>query len=236
MGRKAVLTEENNDLVIVAKTWIQAPKDTTPIEFEEVWDLDGSTRKDNAKARFLQVREHLLNYGLATEIEFTKISGMVGIGSGAKREVETWRMSYNVFKHYISSSQTERGYRTRAKLHQAEEELERIKRNLSPAQALLQQVQMMVEIEQRQLEVESRVLRLESESGSGTGYNTIKGYCRLNDISAPQHLANKWGRSASKLARLQGVRIGKVPDERHGEVNSFPIAFLESHHEAIFES
>ena len=231
-----MLTEENNDLVVVAKTWIQAPKDSTPIEFEEVWDLDGSSHRGAAKQRLEKVFGDLCKYGLANTLDMVKIFTMVEIGSGAKREVETWRMSYNVFKHYISSSQTERGYRTRAKLHQAEEELERIKRNLSPAQALLQQVQMMVEIEQRQLEVESRILRLESESGSGTGYNTIKGYCRLNDISAPQHLANKWGRTASKLARLQGVKIGKVPDERHGEVNSFPIAFLESHHEAIFES
>lgn len=231
-----MLTEENNDLVIVAKTWIQAPKDSTPIEFEEVWDLDGSTHRGTAKLRLEKVFGDLCKYGLASNLDMVEISTMVEVGNGAKRNSTTYLMSYNVFKHYISSSQTERGYRTRAKLHQAEEELERIKRNLSPAQALLQQVQMMVEIEQRQLEVESRVLRLESESGSGTGYNTIKGYCRLNDISAPQHLANKWGRSASKLARLQGVRIGKVPDERHGEVNSFPIAFLESHHEAIFES
>ena len=95
-------------MIVVAKTWIQALKDSTPIEFEEVWDLDGSTRKDHAKARFLQVKEHLLNYGLATEIEFTKILGMVKIGSNAEREVTTYRMSYNVFKHYISSSQTGR--------------------------------------------------------------------------------------------------------------------------------
>jgi len=100
-------------LVVVAKTWIQAPKDSTPIEFEEVWDLVGSTEKGNAKKRFLQVKEHLVNYGLATEIDFRKILRMLEIGNGAKREVETWRMSYNVFKHYISSSQTERGYRTR---------------------------------------------------------------------------------------------------------------------------
>lgn len=231
-----MLTEENNDLVIVAKTWIQAPKDSTPIEFEEVWNLDGSTHRGAAKQRLEKVFGDLCKYGLASNLELVEIFTTPVSPNSPVKSVATYLMSYNVFKHYISSSQTERGYRTRAKLHQAEEELERIKRNLSPAQALLQQVQMMVEIEQRQLEVESRVLRLESESGSGTGYNTIKGYCRLNDISAPQHLANKWGRSASKLARLQGVRIGKVPDERHGEVNSFPIAFLESHHEAIFES
>ena len=103
-------------MIVVAKTWIEAPKDSTPIEFEEVWDLDGSTEKGNAKKRFLQVREHLVKYGLATEIEFTKISGMVGIGSGAKREVETWRMSYNVFKHYISSSQTGRLSKLKARI------------------------------------------------------------------------------------------------------------------------
>jgi hypothetical protein len=97
-----------SDLVIVAKTWIQAPKDSTPIEFEEVWDLDGSTEKSNAKKRFLQVKEHLINYGLATEIDFRKILRMLEIGNGAKREVETYLMSYNVFKHYISSSQTGR--------------------------------------------------------------------------------------------------------------------------------
>ena len=97
-----------SDLVIVAKTWIQAPKDSTTIEFEEVWDLDGSTEKSDAKKRFLQVKEHLINYGLATEIDFRKILQMLEIGNGAKREVETWLMSYNVFKHYITSSQTGR--------------------------------------------------------------------------------------------------------------------------------
>ena len=103
-----MLTEENNDLVVVAKTWIQAPKCSTPIEFEEVWDLDGSTRKNDAKERFVKVMEHLLNYGLANKNEFAEISAMVKIGSNAEREVTTYRMSYNVFKHYISSSQTGR--------------------------------------------------------------------------------------------------------------------------------
>lgn len=123
---------KGSELLAIAKTWIQAPKDSTPIEFEEVWDLDGSTRKNDAKERFVKVMEHLLNYGLANKNEFAEISAMVKIGSNAEREVTTYRMSYNVFKHYISSSQTERGYNTRAKLHQAEEELQAIK-----AEALL---------------------------------------------------------------------------------------------------
>ena len=48
-----------DDHIVLTKTWIQAPPDSTPIDFEEVWHLDGSTRKDNAKARFLQVKEHI---------------------------------------------------------------------------------------------------------------------------------------------------------------------------------
>jgi prophage antirepressor-like protein len=114
----------DGDLVAVIKTWIQAPPDSTPIDFEEVWHLDGSTRKDNAKARFLQVKEHLLKYGLAKENEFTEILGNPSAQGG--RPTTTWKMSLNVFKHYISSSQKERGYRTRGKLHQAEEVLEQL--------------------------------------------------------------------------------------------------------------
>lgn len=123
---------KGNELLAIAKTWIQAPKDSTPIEFEEVWDLDGSTHRGAAKQRLEKVFGDLCKYGLANTLDMVKIFTMVEIGSGAKREVETYLMSYNVFKHYISSSQTERGYNTRAKLHQAEEELQAIK-----AEALL---------------------------------------------------------------------------------------------------
>jgi hypothetical protein len=114
-----------DDQIVLTKTLIQAPPNSTPIQFEEVWHLDGSTRKNDAKERFLKVKEYLLKYGLAKENEFAEIS----VNSDSSKrgpKVTTWKMSLNVFKHYISSSQKERGYRTRAKLHQAEEELERL--------------------------------------------------------------------------------------------------------------
>ena len=44
-----------------------------PVEIEEVRHLDGSIRKHDAKASFLQVKEQLLKYGLAKENEFNKI-------------------------------------------------------------------------------------------------------------------------------------------------------------------
>jgi len=117
----------NGDLVVIAKTWIQAPKDATPIDFDEIWDLDGSTHRGTAKLRLERVFRDLCKYELAKRLDMVEMSTMVEIGNGAKRNSSTYLMSYNVFKHYISSSQTERGYKTRAKLHQAEEELQAIK-------------------------------------------------------------------------------------------------------------
>ena len=69
-------------------------------------------------------REHLLKYGLAKENEFTKI--LVNPSAQGGRPTTTWKMSLKVFKHYVPSSQKERGYRTRGKLHQAEELLQRL--------------------------------------------------------------------------------------------------------------
>ena len=239
---------DGTDLVVLAKTWIQSPKDSTPIDFEEVWDLDGSTEKSNAKKRFLQVKEHLINYGLATEIDFRKILRMLEIGNGAKREVETWLMSYNVFKHYISSSQTERGYRTRAKLHQAEEELQAIKADpmlllgvqskpLTPIQLHLLQAQVMADNEARtQAEfssVRSEIAEIKHEMYANTGYVSMKGYCHMRDISAPLQAVNRMGTNATKLAVEAGIVIGKVPDERWGSVNSYPISFLDENWDAI---
>ena len=98
----------STELVVVAKTWIQAPKDSTPIEFEEVWDLDGSSHRGTAKLRLEKVFRDLCKYGLASNLDMVEISTMVEVGNGAKRNSTTYRMSYNVFKHYISSSQTGR--------------------------------------------------------------------------------------------------------------------------------
>ena len=97
----------SSDLVVVAKTWIQAPKDSTPIEFEEVWDLDGSTHRGAAKQRLEVVFGDLYKYGLANSFELVEISTDSEPGKRGPKST-TYLMSYNVFKHYISSSQTGR--------------------------------------------------------------------------------------------------------------------------------
>ena len=58
--------------------------------------------------------EHFVGRMVNERMNMVEISTMVEIGNGAKRNSTTYLMSYNVFKHYISSSQTEPVNTTRA--------------------------------------------------------------------------------------------------------------------------
>ena len=78
--------------------------DSTPIKFEEVWDLDGSTHRGAAKQRLEVVFEDLCKYGLASDLELVEIFTTRVSPNSPVKSVATYLMSYNVFKHYTSSS------------------------------------------------------------------------------------------------------------------------------------
>ena len=72
--------------------------------------------------------------------------------------------------------------------------------------------------------IDKRLTSLEAKShyNSGhTGYWTIAAWCKLNNFSLTLDEANRKGRNAVKLSREWDVEIGKVRDERFGEVNSY---------------
>jgi hypothetical protein len=74
----------------------------------------------------------------------------------------------------------------------------------------------------------TEVLEIKFDALSGASdYSTVRGYCNLNRIKVSERDANSLGRQAAKICRLKGYRIGKVPDERHGKVNSYPIEVLD---------
>ncbi len=75
--------------------------DSTPIEFEEVWDLDGSSHRGAAKQRLEVVFGDLHKYGLANNFELVEIFTDSEPGKRGPKST-TYLMSYNVFKHYIS--------------------------------------------------------------------------------------------------------------------------------------
>jgi hypothetical protein len=74
----------------------------------------------------------------------------------------------------------------------------------------------------------TEVLEIKFDALSGaSAYCTVRGYCNVNRIKICERDANSLGRQAGKICRQKGYRIGKVPDERHREVNSYPIEVLD---------
>ncbi|WPL22964.1 Rha family transcriptional regulator [Thiorhodovibrio frisius] len=100
----------------------------------------------------------------------------------------------------------------------------------SPAEILIAQGEAMLAVEREQTDQAERIARLEQRvdwMGSDTGYRTITAYMKQNGIRLPISESRQRGIAAAKLARERGERIGNIPDERFGSVNSYPIDVLD---------
>ena len=88
----------------------------------------------------------------------------------------------------------------------------------------LSELDLIIKSAQALKKIDERLTSLEAKShyNSGhTGYWTIAAWCKLNTFSLTLDEANRKGRDAVKLSREWSVEIGKVRDERFGEVNSY---------------
>ena len=95
---------------------------------------------------------------------------------------------------------------------------------LSEIDLIIKSAQALKKIELIQIEHDERLTSLEAKShqNSGqTGYWTITAWCKLNNLNISLTEAMQRGREAAKLSKEWGVEIGKVKDERFGEVNSY---------------
>lgn len=86
----------------------------------------------------------------------------------------------------------------------------------------------MLVLESKQNDIDSKILEIESKiSTSNSDYYSVSGYASLKGF---KHLdirrANLIGRLAAKLSREYGIDIGKVKDERYGNVNIYHIDIL----------
>jgi phage regulator Rha-like protein len=100
----------------------------------------------------------------------------------------------------------------------------------SPAEILIAHGEAMLAVERDQAEQAERIARLEQRvdlMGSDTGYRTITAYMKQQGIRLPISESRQKGMAAAKLARERGERIGSIPDERFGSVNSYPIDVLD---------
>jgi len=95
---------------------------------------------------------------------------------------------------------------------------------LSEVDLIIKSAQALKKFELIQIEHDNRLTSLEAKShqNSGqTGYWTITAWCKLNNLNISLTEAMQRGREAAKLSKKLGVEIGKVRDERFGEVNSY---------------
>ena len=98
-------------------------------------------------------------------------------------------------------------------------------------QLMQNSIQILIRQDRELKQINDRINLLEGkikEYDGDTGYRTIVAYCRENKILLPLNTARSWGIKASKLCRQYGYPVGRVPDERYGHVNSYPIEILKT--------
>ena len=69
-------------------------------------------------------------------------------------------------------------------------------------------------------ELEAKILSVDDQ------YYTIAGYCALNGIACPLHLAKEWGKRAVALSATKKIATGSAHDERFGKVRTYHIDVL----------
>lgn len=98
---------------------------------------------------------------------------------------------------------------------------------------------------ERQDQLESRqkrlAERLEKVAGKvrdldgDTRYVTLLAYGRLKKIDMPRNEAQRYGKALTAIHRSRGIKIGQVPDERHGQVNAYRIDVVEEYFDNVTE-
>ncbi len=74
-----------------------------------------------------------------------------------------------------------------------------------------------------------RVANKVRDLDSDTGYITVLAFGRLKKINMPRVDAQCHGKALTKVHRERNIKIGRVPDERHGEVNAYRIDIVEEY-------
>lgn len=139
-------------------------------------------------------------------------------------EIEYLHVSLDMAKELCMVEKNERGKQARKYFIEVEK---RWRKPVSNLIALQQTINEMVRIEQetntRLNAVEGKLLLMASDSD----YRTVRGLARVMGISISEKAAADLGKRATQICKGMALHIGKVSDERHGSVNSYPIKVLE---------
>jgi len=60
-------------------------------------------------------------------------------------------------------------------------------------------------------------------------FYSLVAYCKINEIQVNRSELAMHGRELKKMARSEGLELKKIPDERWGTVNSYPVVILNTY-------
>jgi len=95
-------------------------------------------------------------------------------------------------------------------------------KQLSPAQALLQNAQILVAQEIKLIEHDDRLNLLEAKTTTIPDYFTVAGFAVINKVFVDAALASKIGRMASKMCEKANIVKGETTCPRWGIVGTYP--------------
>lgn len=160
-------------------------------------------------------------YGFTQPLDFTLVRNDLN-------EIADLRLSLDMAKELCMVERNAKGKEARLYFIAVEKQLKNKhpKTSLEALQAtvtaLIEQESRIKTLETRQSIVEEKMILLASDSD----YRTVRAWAKINGVSIPEKEAARVGRKAGSICRQKGLHVGRVPDERHGAVNSYPVHIL----------
>lgn len=97
---------------------------------------------------------------------------------------------------------------------------------------LLETVERTDRLEQGQQAIVQKLTYVEGklkDLDGDTGYVTVLAYARLKGMDLPRSEAARHGKALARIHRQRDIKVGQVPDERHGRVNAYRIDVVEAY-------
>jgi len=206
-----------------------------PVDFEMAWQWLAFSRKDVAKRSFEKCE-------FVETLDFSSLRQKVEREIGATSK-EIIKMTVDCFKCWAMMSNTAKGKEVRQYFLECEKIAKEKSKPMTSLESLLATVQQLVEFEKKQKELESAiievkqeqsVLKLEVEANSAeltrftdghSDWYSALGYARLKGL--PSNLitlsnVQYWGRKATALCKIHGIKPEKLKDAHYGKIGCYP--------------